>query len=192
MLACQRRRPLRVAGALGLALLVALTPLALALNSAYFADVTNPPYDDEMVTAIDAIKTAGITVGCTPTTYCPEGVVSRWQMALFLARGLGLKGAPAPNTYVSKAKTVDATGALSGTVLTANGTGAASFQPLPPANATIGASVSRNTNSPVGRITSILSPGASASFIQLDMRPPGTRLTVVVNGSPTSGELDIE
>ena len=33
---------------------------------------------------------------------------------------------------------------------------------------------------------------ASASFIQFDMRPPGTRFTVVVKGSPVSGELDIE
>jgi hypothetical protein len=64
--------------------------------------------------------------------------------------------------------------------------------PLPPANATIGVSVSRRTNSPVGRITSMVAPGARASFIQFDMRPPGTRLTVVVRGSPTSGELDIE
>ena len=64
--------------------------------------------------------------------------------------------------------------------------------PLPPANATIGSSDSRSTKSPVGRITSIAAPGASASFIQFDMCPPGTRLTVVVNGSSVSGELDIE
>ena len=64
--------------------------------------------------------------------------------------------------------------------------------PLPPANATIGTSVSRSTNSPAGRITSMVSPGASVSFIQFDMRPPGTRFTVVVKGSPVSGELDIE
>ena len=64
--------------------------------------------------------------------------------------------------------------------------------PLPPANATIGTSVGRSTNSPAGRITSIAPPGASESIIQLDMRPAGTRFTVVVKGSPTSGELDIE
>ena len=64
--------------------------------------------------------------------------------------------------------------------------------PLPPANATIGTSRSCSTKSPVGRITSIVAPGASASFIQFDIRPPGTRFTVVVNGSPVSGELDIE
>ncbi len=64
--------------------------------------------------------------------------------------------------------------------------------PLPPAKATIGASVSRSTKSPVGRMTSTASPAASVSIIQFDMRPPGTRLTVVVNGSSVSGELDIE
>ena len=64
--------------------------------------------------------------------------------------------------------------------------------PLPPANATIGTSVSRSTKSPNGRITSMVSPGASVSFIQLDIGPPETRFTVVVNGSPASGELDIE
>ena len=41
-------------------------------------------------------------------------------------------------------------------------------------------------------MTSMVSPGAIVSFIQFDIRPPGTRLTVVVSGSPTSGELDIE
>src|SRR5215510_7620364 len=64
--------------------------------------------------------------------------------------------------------------------------------PLPPANATIGTPVSRSTNRPVGRITSMVSPGSSASIIQFDIRPVGTRFTVVVKGSPTSGELDIE
>ena len=64
--------------------------------------------------------------------------------------------------------------------------------PLPPANATIGVSCSWSTKSPAGRSTSMVSPGASVSFIQFDMRPPGTRLTVVMNGSSVSGELDIE
>ena len=64
--------------------------------------------------------------------------------------------------------------------------------PLPPAKATIGASLSRSTKSPEGRSTSMVSPGASTSFIQFDMVPSGTRFTVVVKGSPVSGELDIE
>ena len=64
--------------------------------------------------------------------------------------------------------------------------------PLPPAKATIGSSLSWSTKSPVGRSTSIVSPGASASFIQFDMSPPGTRFTAVLKGSRVSGELDIE
>jgi hypothetical protein len=64
--------------------------------------------------------------------------------------------------------------------------------PLPPAKATIGVSAARNTNRPAGGITSILSPGVSASIIQFDIFPPGTRFTVTVKGSPVSGELDIE
>ena len=65
--------------------------------------------------------------------------------------------------------------------------------PLPPANATIGTSRRAEHEQP-GRAHHVdrRSPGASASFIQFDMRPPGTRFTVVVNGSPMSGELDIE
>ena len=38
----------------------------------------------------------------------------------------------------------------------------------------------------------MVAPGASVSFIQFDIRPPGTRFTTTVNGSPVSGELDIE
>src|SRR4030095_8595711 len=64
--------------------------------------------------------------------------------------------------------------------------------PLPPAKATIGVPAGRSTKRPAGGITSIVSPGASASFIQFDIFPPGTRLTVTVKGSPVSGELDIE
>ena len=48
--------------------------------------------------------------------------------------------------------------------------------PLPPAKATIGTSAARSTKSPAGRITSIVSPGASASFIQFDIFPPGDAL----------------
>ncbi len=64
--------------------------------------------------------------------------------------------------------------------------------PLPPAKATIGVSAARSTKRPAGGITSIVSPGASVSFIQFDIFPPGTRLTVTVKGSPVSGALDIE
>ncbi|HUP17712.1 MAG TPA: SpoIID/LytB domain-containing protein [Acidimicrobiia bacterium] len=40
----------------------------------------------EAVTAINQIRQLGITTGTTATTFDPNGVVSRWQMALFLTR----------------------------------------------------------------------------------------------------------
>ena len=46
--------------------------------------------------AIDAIKAAGVTAGCTtePLRYCPTGTVSRGQMATFISHGLDLRDAP--------------------------------------------------------------------------------------------------
>ncbi|HYI65346.1 MAG TPA: S8 family serine peptidase [Candidatus Limnocylindrales bacterium] len=48
--------------------------------------------DDETSTheaAINRVASAGITTGCTATTYCPKAVVTRGQMAAFLHRALG-------------------------------------------------------------------------------------------------------
>lgn len=39
---------------------------------------------------IGAIAAAGITLGCGPDLFCPDDLVTREQMASFLARGLGL------------------------------------------------------------------------------------------------------
>ena len=39
---------------------------------------------------INRLAAAGITTGCTPTTYCPLGLVTRGQMAAFLDRALHL------------------------------------------------------------------------------------------------------
>lgn len=47
--------------------------------------------DDESSTFendINALAASGITTGCTPTTYCPEGLVTREQMAAFLHRAM--------------------------------------------------------------------------------------------------------
>lgn len=50
----------------------------------YFTDVpTTHPY----FRYIQKMKELGITVGCSPTTYCPESPVTRSQMAAFLIRG---------------------------------------------------------------------------------------------------------
>jgi hypothetical protein len=39
---------------------------------------------------INRLASAGITAGCGPSTYCPDGVVARDQMATFLVRALRL------------------------------------------------------------------------------------------------------
>jgi len=38
---------------------------------------------------INSLRTAAITYGCGPTTFCPDGIVTRGQMAAFLHRGMG-------------------------------------------------------------------------------------------------------
>ncbi len=43
---------------------------------------------------IDRLYAAGITTGCGPTTYCPNDVVTRGQMATFITRALGLTPVP--------------------------------------------------------------------------------------------------
>ena len=48
--------------------------------------------------AINRLATAGITAGCTTTKFCPNQVVTRAQMAAFLARALELTG-PAPDAF---------------------------------------------------------------------------------------------
>ena len=58
-------------------------PLA---STDYFTDDETSIFEP----AINAIALAGITVGCSTTTYCPNRTVTRGEMASFLARGLGL------------------------------------------------------------------------------------------------------
>ena len=59
------------------------------LASHRFTDV---PDSNTFHADIDAIADAGVTVGCSPTTYCPKEYVTREQMAAFLNR-LGALGA---------------------------------------------------------------------------------------------------
>ena len=54
--------------------------------SAGFGDAVGHMFEDE----INRLAAAGITLGCGGGNYCPEGVVSRGQMAAFLARALDL------------------------------------------------------------------------------------------------------
>ena len=79
------RRSRRRAGLLlGLVLALVAAP-AIVLASHQFTDVPNSnPFHAQ----VDALVNAGITAGCTATTYCPNNPVTRGQMAAFLNRGL--------------------------------------------------------------------------------------------------------
>ncbi len=48
------------------------------------------PVDEEQKQAIEALAAAGITSGCGGGNYCPDSPLTRAQLALFLARALGL------------------------------------------------------------------------------------------------------
>ena len=54
-----------------------------ATGSDFFSDDNASQHEAN----INRIAAAGLTVGCTPTTYCPSGAVTRAQMATFLRRG---------------------------------------------------------------------------------------------------------
>jgi glucose/arabinose dehydrogenase len=61
-----------------------------------FSDV--PPTDPAW-SEIEAIQTAGITAGCDATRFCPDTILSRAEMAVFLVRGIhGAAFTPPPAT----------------------------------------------------------------------------------------------
>lgn len=80
-------RPRRRHRLLAVAALVGL----LAVPTGVFANhlFSDVPDTNTFHGNINAIANAGITSGCTPTTYCPDQPVTRGQMAAFLQRGLG-------------------------------------------------------------------------------------------------------
>lgn len=57
-----------------------------AASRDYFTDDNGNKHESN----INRLAQAGITVGCTATTYCPGGAVLRDQMATFLSRALSL------------------------------------------------------------------------------------------------------
>jgi hypothetical protein len=82
------------------------TPIVVALGTVasgtdfdlhlpYFADV---PLDHWARRFIEGIFVGGITTGCgtNPLTYCPTAVIDRWQMAIFLSRGMAGSDAAIP------------------------------------------------------------------------------------------------
>jgi len=69
--------------------------------NAGFTDIS--AFDAQTQLAINCLAAFDITVGTTATTYSPNDVVSRWQMALFLVRQAAAHGiaipAPVPQGY---------------------------------------------------------------------------------------------
>ena len=74
---------------------VAMNAIGAGLTSAWstpvvpvfpFTDIGSSPFYGDIVW----IFRAGITTGCAPTTFCPDDVVTRGQMAAFLDRALHL------------------------------------------------------------------------------------------------------
>ena len=59
-----------------------------APGTATFGDV---PTDHPFFQFIEALAKSGITGGCGAGNYCPDNPVTRGQMAVFLAKGLGLQ-----------------------------------------------------------------------------------------------------
>ncbi len=80
-------------------LIAAVSPVAAFAANPFQDLVGGSPHNGN----IDAIYNAGITTGCVPNqSYCPTDLVTRQEMASFLARTAGLGG----NQPVTNARTV--------------------------------------------------------------------------------------
>jgi hypothetical protein len=63
---------------------------ALGLTSTSGISFSDVPPSHRFATAINRVATAGITYGCGNGRFCPDGLVTRGQMAAFITRALGL------------------------------------------------------------------------------------------------------
>jgi len=101
-----------------LVLLLAVAALAFPLGvlaNHQFSDVpTAASYHDD----VEALVNAGITSGCTASTYCPAQAVTRAQMAQFLNRLGSLDGNTDPSVNAATSQATDgwSLGCPSGTV----------------------------------------------------------------------------
>ena len=64
-------------------------------NDQGFIDILDRPPDEQV--SINQLAQLGITAGTSPTTFDPQGHVSRWQMALFLTRIVAATGIALPD-----------------------------------------------------------------------------------------------
>jgi len=56
-----------------------------------FADFNDVPTDHPYFQFIEALSNSGITAGCGNGDYCPDRAITRGEMAVFLAKALGLQ-----------------------------------------------------------------------------------------------------
>ena len=68
------------------AFLVRALGLGLDTEADPFTDDDGSVFEEE----IETLYANGITTGCTTTTFCPTGLVTREQMAAFLIRALAV------------------------------------------------------------------------------------------------------
>ncbi|CAN5250972.1 hypothetical protein BH18ACT5_BH18ACT5_07920 [soil metagenome] len=93
------------------------------VRSLKLAPMASGPFTDTAgnihAESINALAAAGITTGCTPTAFCPAGLVSREEMATFLARALKLAPVTANFTDVAPGIHAENIGAISAAGITA-------------------------------------------------------------------------
>jgi hypothetical protein len=99
-----------------------LTAVGIGLSSGPsqgFTDIGG--FDSATQQAINQMRQLGISTGTTNTTFSPNDSVTRWQMALFLARALDVAGASPYRTAVTLATTTAPTAdTVSATIMVRN------------------------------------------------------------------------
>ena len=70
---------------------------ALGLPASGSASFPDLPADDPRAGSVAALADAGLTSGCGGGLFCPDRLITRWEGAVLLARGMGLGPAAAPD-----------------------------------------------------------------------------------------------
>jgi hypothetical protein len=84
----------------------AFLTLSMGANAGPCAGFTDVDTASQFCPNVEWLKNRGVTLGCTPTTYCPSDPVSRLQMAAFMNR-LGTALTPLVVTVVADSGALD-------------------------------------------------------------------------------------
>ena len=161
-------------------LLVVLTPLAtFAVNP--FTDLQAGSVHNAN---IDAIYNAGITTGCDPNVrYCPTDLVTRQEMASFLARTAGL----GTNPPVANAKTAQTAALATNATNAVNATNATNAIHATSADTATSATNAGNANTVGGLAPNGLVRVARASVLSLGSALPTASLITAQITAPAAG-----